>query len=80
MFGDHQDLALRVADAGIGVWLRKEKFTTDELRDAILRVLKDKAFVDAMAKVQRALAAAGGVAHAADLIEVQALPSPSQSR
>jgi MGT family glycosyltransferase len=80
MFGDHQDLALRVADAGIGVWLDKQKFTTEELRGAILRVLYDKAFGGAMANVQRAVAAAGGVGRAADLIEAQARPPTSQCR
>ncbi|HVZ22175.1 MAG TPA: glycosyltransferase [Vicinamibacterales bacterium] len=72
MFGDQQDMALRVADAGIGVWLDKRTFTAEELRAAILRVLHDEAFGDAMASVQRAVAAAGGVRRAADLIEAQA--------
>jgi MGT family glycosyltransferase len=80
MFGDQQDLALRVADAGIGVWLDKQRFTTEELRGAILRVLNAKAFRLAMVNVQGAVAAAGGVGRAADLIEAQARPLTSQSR
>jgi UDP:flavonoid glycosyltransferase YjiC (YdhE family) len=59
------------------VWLRKEKFTTEDLREAILHVLNDPAFSPAMVNVQRAVAAAGGVARAADLIEAQARPSSS---
>jgi MGT family glycosyltransferase len=72
MFGDHQDMALRVADAGIGVWLDKQKFTTEELRDAIMMVLTNEAMGVAMANVQQALEVAGGVDRAADLIEAQA--------
>jgi len=77
MFGDHRDMALRVADAGIGVWLDKQKFSAQELREAILRVLHDEAFGNAMATVQRAARAAGGVRRAADLIEAQARPRAS---
>jgi MGT family glycosyltransferase len=72
MFGDHQDMALRLADAEFGLWVDKRRFTVEELRAAILRVLHDTAFGDAMANVQRAVAATGGVRRAADLIEAQA--------
>jgi UDP:flavonoid glycosyltransferase YjiC (YdhE family) len=69
MFADQRDMAVRVADAGIGVWLDKRRFTADELRDAVLRVLGDDAMRRALPGVQRALDAAGGVGRAADLIE-----------
>ncbi len=69
MFADQRDMAVRVADAGIGVWLDKRRFTADELRDAILRVLSDDTIRGALPAVQRALDAAGGVGRAADLIE-----------
>jgi UDP:flavonoid glycosyltransferase YjiC (YdhE family) len=69
MFADQRDMAVRVADAGIGIWLDKRKFTTADLRAALLRVLGDDTFRRAMPPVQQALADAGGVRRAADLIE-----------
>ena len=52
-FADQLDVAVRVADAGVGVWLWKHTFTGDSLRDAIRRVLSDGAFTDRIAPVQR---------------------------
>lgn len=69
MFADQRDMAVRVADAGIGLWLDKRRFTAAQLRTAVLRVLNDDSFRQALPPVQRALVDAGGVRRAADLIE-----------
>src|SRR5262245_54358240 len=69
MFADQRDMAVRVADAGIGVWLDKRRFTAADLRTAIRRVAHGDDFRRAMPGVQQALSDAGGVRRAADLIE-----------
>jgi UDP:flavonoid glycosyltransferase YjiC (YdhE family) len=69
MFADQRDMAVRVADAGIGLWLDKRRFTAASLHAAILRVLDEAAFARAIPAAQQALAGAGGARHAADLIE-----------
>jgi UDP:flavonoid glycosyltransferase YjiC (YdhE family) len=69
MFADQRDMAVRVADAGVGVYLDKTTFTSRQLRDAIVRVLTDDAFRDGIPALQRAFVEAGGVRRAADLIE-----------
>ena len=56
MFADQRDMAVRVADAGIGLWLDKRRFTAGALRAAILRVLNDDRFRLALPAVQRAVA------------------------
>lgn len=68
MFADQRDMAVRVADAGAGVWLNKHTFTADQLADAIGRVATERSFREALPPLQRALAGAGGAARAADLI------------
>jgi UDP:flavonoid glycosyltransferase YjiC (YdhE family) len=62
-------MAVRVADAGIGLRLDKRRFTADELRAAVVRVLTDDSFRKALPRLQQALVDAGGVRRAADLIE-----------
>ena len=69
MFADQRDMAARVADAGIGLWLDKRRFTADQLRTAVLNVMTVDSFRQALPRVQQALADAGGVRRAADLIE-----------
>jgi UDP:flavonoid glycosyltransferase YjiC (YdhE family) len=69
MFADQRDMAVRVADAGVGVYLDKAKFTASELRSAIGRVLSDPSFHERIPALQRAFEEAGGVRRAADLIE-----------
>ena len=69
MFADQRDMAVRMADAGIGVWIEKTKVTASGLREAILRVMNDPRFTARIPGVQSALARAGGVRRAADLIE-----------
>jgi len=68
MLADQRDMAVRVKDAGAGLWVDKRAFTPESLADAIDRVLNDKCFVDAIPPLQRALSAAGGAARAADVI------------
>jgi MGT family glycosyltransferase len=72
MFADQLDWGVRISDAGIGMWLDKMRFGAEDVRAAIVRVLTDEAFRLRMPIVQRAVAEAGGVARAADLIEREA--------
>jgi UDP:flavonoid glycosyltransferase YjiC (YdhE family) len=69
MLADQRDMGARVQDAGAGVWLNKTRFTADELRQAIARVMHDHAFRDAIPPIQESFRSAGGVSRAADLIE-----------
>lgn len=68
MFADQRDMAARVADAGAGVWLDKRRFTAEDLRSAIRRVLDEDAFHASLPPLQAAIRQAGGVRRAADLI------------
>ena len=68
MFADQRDMAVRVADAGAGVWIDKRRLTGNALRGAIRRVMSDASFAAAIPPIQAALARAGGVRRAADLI------------
>jgi UDP:flavonoid glycosyltransferase YjiC (YdhE family) len=72
MFADQRDMAVRVADAGVGLWLDKSRFSAGDLRGAVVRVLTEEPFRRAIPAVQQALAAAGGVRRAADLIDAVA--------
>ena len=78
MFADQRDMAVRVADAGAGVWLDKHRFHATDLRHAIERVLDDPSFTHSLPAVQAAIARSGGVKRAADLIELEAA-RPSES-
>lgn len=69
MLADQRDMAVRVADAGVGVWLDKSTFTTAQLRGAIMKASNDSSFRDRLPAVQDAFKRAGGVRCAADLIE-----------
>jgi polyene glycosyltransferase len=69
MFADQLDWAVRVADAGAGVWLDKSRFGAEELNQAIGCVLSEPSFTQSMPRLQRAFADAGGVRRAADIIE-----------
>jgi MGT family glycosyltransferase len=74
MLSDQRDMAVRVADAGVGVWMDKSRFTVAQLAAAIRRVSEDEAFRRRIAPLQDAFRRAGGVERAADLI-VASLPS-----
>ena len=69
MFADQRDMAARMTDAGIGLRLDKTRFSAAELREAVLRVLREPSFPQRMPAAQAALAKAGGVRRAVDLIE-----------
>ena len=69
MLADQRDMAARVADAGVGVWMDKTSFTSPQLRGAIERVAREASFRDRLPEVQDAFARAGGVRRAADLLE-----------
>lgn len=69
MFADQRDMAVRVADAGVGLYFEKSKFTAAQLRDAIVQVVNDPAFRERIPALQQAFAEAGGVRRAADVIE-----------
>jgi len=68
MFADQRDMAVRVADAGAGLWLNKHTFTAEALADTIARVATTGSFRAALPGLQRAIARAGGAPRAADLI------------
>lgn len=72
MLADQRDMAVRVADAGAGLWLEKSEFTEGALRRAITRVLCEPSFRAPIPALQEAFGRAGGVARAADLIEREA--------
>ena len=72
MLSDQRDMAVRIADAGAGLWVDKTRFTAAQLRTSIDRIRLDPAFRSRIAPIQQACAAAGGVSRAADLIEAQA--------
>jgi UDP:flavonoid glycosyltransferase YjiC (YdhE family) len=69
MFVDQLDWAVRVSDAGAGLWLDKTRFGAGDIRAGILTLLEDARFDGGIAALQRAFAEAGGVHRAADLIE-----------
>jgi MGT family glycosyltransferase len=69
LFADQEDMALRVRDAGVGLTLRKDQFTPDDLRESVSRVIRDDAFRRPIRAIQSSFELAGGVRRAADLIE-----------
>jgi UDP:flavonoid glycosyltransferase YjiC (YdhE family) len=73
LLAEQRDMAVRVADAGLGVRIDKRRLTAEELRADVLRMLRDEEgeFRVALPRMQRDLARAGGVERAADLIERQ---------
>lgn len=69
MLADQRDMAVRVADAGVGLWLDKSRFTAESLRHALDRVMSEPSFRSGIPAIQQAFAQAGGLTRAADLIE-----------
>ena len=69
MLADQLDMAVRVQDAGAGVYVDKRKFTVSELATCIERVLTEASFRDALPALQSSFRLAGGVPRAVDLIE-----------
>jgi UDP:flavonoid glycosyltransferase YjiC (YdhE family) len=68
MFADQRDMAIRVADAGVGRWFDKRRVTAGELRDGIAQLVRNPAIEPRMRALQEAMRRAGGVARAADRI------------
>jgi MGT family glycosyltransferase len=68
MFADQRDMAVRVADAGTGVWIDKRRITAAALREALQRVMSEASFTERIGAVQAAIREAGGVTRAADII------------
>jgi MGT family glycosyltransferase len=69
MIAEQRDNAIRIADAGAGLWLDKQRFTAAGLRDAIARVMQDDRFRQPLPALRAAIVDAGGVERAATLIE-----------
>ncbi len=68
-YADQRDMAVRVADAGVGLWVEKSTFTAGQLRAAIQRVVSEPSFRDTLPSLQAACAAAGGIERAVELIQ-----------
>jgi MGT family glycosyltransferase len=66
---DEPVLARQVAATGAGVTVRFARVQADELRKALTAVLSDQTYRSAARRIQSSLAAAGGVAEAADRLE-----------
>jgi MGT family glycosyltransferase len=69
LFAAQGDMALRLQDAGVGSWLRKHRFTPEQLREHVRRACRSDEFRAKIGALQSGFALAGGVARAADLIE-----------
>ncbi len=72
MFSDQRDMAVRVSDAGVGLWMDKTRFSVAELRTAIGQVVTNATFRARITPIADAIAASGGIRRAADVIEAQA--------
>lgn len=72
MFADQRDMAVMAAAAGVGVWFDRRRLDSGALRRGIESVLEDGSFRARMAPLQQAIAGAGGVARAAEVIAAAA--------
>ena len=66
---DQPALAARLQHAGVGLRASFSRFTPDELRGLISRVLTEDSFRDRAREMSRSLVKAGGVVRAADVVE-----------
>ncbi|MDZ8235863.1 MAG: hypothetical protein RMZ69_01585 [Nostoc sp. ChiQUE01a] len=62
-------IAARIAYTGTGEFVPLSGLTVSKLRDNINRVLTEDSYKKNALKLQQAIRSAGGVAHAADIIE-----------
>jgi MGT family glycosyltransferase len=69
MLADQRDMGARVEDAGVGLCVDKTRFTAEELRRAISRIMHEGSFRSEIPAIQASFRLAGGVSRAADLIE-----------
>ena len=74
MFADQRDMAVRLDDAGVGVWFDKRRVRAGDLRAGIASLMADPEIPPRMRALQQLMTRAGGVTRAADCIEA-ALPS-----
>lgn len=74
MLADQFDMAMRVKDAGVGLFVDKLSFSPEELRSTINRVVSEPTFIEAIPAIQESFKQAGGISYAADLIEQAASP------
>lgn len=72
LFWDQYDNAQRVHERGFGVRLDPYRFTPDELRAAVRRLLADRALQERLDAVAAGIRERNGVVAAADLIEAAA--------
>jgi MGT family glycosyltransferase len=77
LFWDQYDNAQRVAETGFGVRLDPYRFTEDELRHAITRLLGDQVLRSRLQAAAGRIRAGNGVERAADLIEAAAQARPA---
>jgi hypothetical protein len=68
LFGDQLDMAMRVQDAGVGLWLNKLSFTAAQIKASIAQLM-DNSFVERGKLVQKTIEMAGGTKKAVDWIE-----------
>ena len=72
LFGPQEDMAIRMTDAGVGIRLRKNRFTPEELRQAVRSTIGSEEMRRKIPAIQESIRAAGGVVRAADLLEEEA--------
>ncbi|MEO1637397.1 MAG: glycosyltransferase [Cyanobacteria bacterium J06631_9] len=72
MLADQLDMAIRVKDAGVGLFVDKLSFSSDDLRSTIEHVMLEPTFMEAIPAIQASFQQAGGISYAADLIEQEA--------
>ncbi len=76
-FADQRDMAVRVADAGVGLWLDKSRFTAKTLAALLDRLVDGDGFAQRIAPLRAAFSEAGGAERAADIIERSASEQPA---
>ncbi|MEL6882306.1 MAG: glycosyltransferase, partial [Cyanobacteria bacterium J06607_10] len=72
MLADQFDMAMRVKDAGVGLFVNKLTFSPNQLRSTIQTVMLEPTFAESIPAIQASFESAGGLSYAADLIEKQA--------
>ena len=75
IIGDQHDMAQRLEDAGVGKWLNKLNFTSEQLKTTIEIMLREEEIVTRtknMKRLQKVMQWHGGVERAVDLIEIVA--------
>lgn len=68
MLADQLDMAIRIKDAGVGLYVDKRNFSVAKLSQCIANVLSDPKYALPIPHLKSSFRLAGGVARAADLI------------